>query len=65
MTHLTHQSLASEAPLQTQKCLGDVQALRVVSSLELFHGKQQVVIMHLGQRYQLRITKSEKLILTK
>ena len=38
---------------------------RHVSSLALFRGQREIVILHRGQEYRLRITKSDKLILTK
>jgi hemin uptake protein HemP len=31
----------------------------------LFSGERQIVIVHRGEEYRLRITKAEKLILTK
>jgi hemin uptake protein HemP len=36
-----------------------------MSSDEMFRGRREVVIVHGGQEYLLRITKSDKLILTK
>jgi hemin uptake protein HemP len=36
-----------------------------VSSANLFGGHREVVILHRGQEYRLRITKADKLILTK
>ena len=38
---------------------------RRVSSAELMQGAREVVIMHAGEEYILRITKTGKLILTK
>ena len=38
---------------------------RQVSSTALFHGRREIVIVHHGQEYRLRITKADKLILTK
>ncbi len=37
---------------------------RIVSA-ELFRGRREVVIVHLGQEYRLFITKANKLLLTK
>jgi len=34
-------------------------------SAELFRGRREVVIVHLGQEYRLFITKANKLLLTK
>lgn len=38
---------------------------RYVSSVSLFGADREVVIVHHGQAYRLRITKADKLILTK
>jgi hemin uptake protein HemP len=38
---------------------------RRIESPTLFRGDREVVILHQGQEYRLRITKAEKLILTK
>ena len=38
---------------------------RQISSTSLFHGRREIVIVHHGQEYRLRITKADKLILTK
>lgn len=40
-------------------------APRRVDSTALFRDGREVVIVHRGQEYRLRITKSDKLILTK
>lgn len=40
-------------------------AARVVASTSLFRGAREIVISHRGQEYRLRITKADKLILTK
>ncbi|MCL6640901.1 MAG: hemin uptake protein HemP, partial [Candidatus Rokubacteria bacterium] len=36
-----------------------------IDSPALFRGRREVVILHQGQEYRLRITKADKLILTK
>lgn len=38
---------------------------RQVQSLALFRGHREIVILHQGTQYRLRITKGDKLILTK
>jgi hemin uptake protein HemP len=38
---------------------------RQIVSTSLFHGRREIVIVHHGQEYRLRITKADKLILTK
>lgn len=38
---------------------------RRVSSATLFRDEREVIIVHRGQEYRLRVTKAEKLILTK
>lgn len=40
-------------------------AYRVVPSSLLFAGKKEVRILHAGVEYSLRITKEQKLVLTK
>lgn len=44
---------------------GGAGALRRVYTTVLFRGEREVVIVHRGQEYRLRITKTDKLILTK
>ncbi|HKC97335.1 MAG TPA: hemin uptake protein HemP [Methylomirabilota bacterium] len=45
---------------------GDERApLRRVESARLFESGREVIIVHRDQEYRLRITKSDKLILTK
>lgn len=39
--------------------------IKQIEAKELFDGESVVVIVHGGERYQLRITKNDKLILTK
>lgn len=36
-----------------------------VPSAALFRGRREIVIVHHGQEYRLRITRADKLILTK
>lgn len=36
-----------------------------VQSLALFQGHREIVIVHQGMEYRLRITKGDKLVLTK
>ena len=36
-----------------------------VQSPALFQGRREIIIVHRGQQYRLRITKADKLILTK
>lgn len=36
-----------------------------IASADVFRGQREVVIVHRGQEYRLRITKADKLILTK
>lgn len=40
-------------------------AKSVVSSQELFGDRQEIIILHAGEEYRLRITSNGKLILTK
>jgi hemin uptake protein HemP len=39
--------------------------LRRLESLALFQGEREIVIVHRGLEYRLRVTRAEKLILTK
>lgn len=36
-----------------------------ITAAQLFQGRQEVLIEHKGETYQLRITRNDKLILTK
>jgi hemin uptake protein HemP len=45
--------------------LGAAAAPEVIDSRELFRAGNTVQIAHAGQRYQLRLTRENKLILTK
>ncbi|MBN8922555.1 MAG: hemin transporter [Rhodanobacter sp. 68-29] len=40
-------------------------AVRRVSSLSLLEGERELVIQHQGSEYHLRLTRNDKLILTK
>ena len=40
-------------------------APRVVDSAPLFSGRREIVIRHGGNEYRLRVTRADKLILTK
>ena len=40
-------------------------AERQVPSSALFQGRREIIIVHHGQEYRLRITRADKLILTK
>ncbi|RUT30389.1 hemin uptake protein HemP [Arsenicitalea aurantiaca] len=51
-----HDALSSEPPAHTPP---------MVSSETLFGMEREMVIVHKGSRYRLRITRQDKLILTK
>jgi hemin uptake protein HemP len=36
-----------------------------MTSAELFAGQQEIIILHAGEEYRLRITSNNKLIMTK
>ena len=56
----------SPAPLAPDDVGGaELAPLRRVDSAMLFQSGREVIIVHRGQEYRLRITKSDKLILTK
>jgi hemin uptake protein HemP len=38
---------------------------RQLASAALFQGRREIIIVHHGQEYRLRITRADKLILTK
>lgn len=38
---------------------------RSLPSAALFQGRREIIIVHHGQEYRLRITRADKLILTK
>jgi hemin uptake protein HemP len=54
---------ATPAPAEAVVAEGPL--VRRVESASLFQRGREVVIVHHGQEYRLRITKSDKLILTK
>lgn len=56
-------SLLSPSDADTQPVRQDTTP--VVLSGELFQGRQEIVIRHGGHDYRLRITRQNKLILTK
>lgn len=41
------------------------QGARIVTTAELFGGADEIVVLHNGTPYRLRITRQNKLILTK
>jgi len=57
-----HESALAEAPGRAEAAS---RPRRVVSSRALFGDEQEVIILHAGGEYRLRITKAGKLILTK
>ena len=66
MAYRTSESAAHEAlSLSTAETAARLPRVRRVESAALFERGREVVIVHHGQEYRLRITKSGKLILTK
>jgi hemin uptake protein HemP len=64
----TSDSTQAEAPRAGETSGGPVEGpppVRRVESPTLFERGREVIIVHHGQEYRLRITKSDKLILTK
>ena len=53
------------APRRDERPAGVRRPIRKVESATLFQLERELVIVHRGQEYRLRITKSDKLILTK
>ena len=58
-------SEASGAAQPDEVSAAEPRLVRRVESAALFERRREVVIVHRGQEYRLRITKSDKLILTK
>lgn len=50
---------------QSANATAQTGGLRVVSTAELFGADSEIVLLHNGTPYRLRITRQEKLILTK
>ncbi|MBX9869723.1 MAG: hemin uptake protein HemP [Burkholderiaceae bacterium] len=48
-----------------QAISGIVSPPTVLDSVRLFNGQRELIIQHQGEQYRLRITRQEKLILTK
>jgi len=64
--HRTSESTQAEAPSAAETAAADrAPQIRRVDSAALFEHGREVIIVHHGQEYRLRITKSDKLILTK
>lgn len=66
--HRTSESAPHEgagSPEPEAGFVGGASHVRRVESTALFERRREVVIVHHGQEYRLRITKSDKLILTK
>jgi len=66
--HRTSGSTQAESPSAGETAGGPAGGpphVRRVESATLFERGREVVIVHHGQEYRLRITKSDKLILTK
>ena len=57
-------NLASQAPTGPARLNAAARKLRIESQ-RLFQGNSEIVIVHYGEEYSLRITKNGKLILTK
>ncbi|MCS7045983.1 MAG: hemin uptake protein HemP [Gemmataceae bacterium] len=53
-----------EQPAQQPKNVGE-KPVKLVTSSELFEGRREICIEHDGERYRLRITRRNKLILQK
>ncbi len=45
--------------------VGAIQSPARIDTANLFAGKRELIILHQGEEYRLRITRQEKLILTK
>jgi len=57
---------AAELSEQSRQAIsGVVSPPTVLDSVRLFNGQRELIIQHQGEQYRLRITRQEKLILTK
>ena len=56
---------ARRAYESTARTAADQPDGRRISSTSLFQGRAEIVITHSGHEYRLRITRADKLILTK
>ena len=54
-----------QQPVNIRHVGGQTGAYRLLSSSSLFAGHKEVRILHAGVEYVLRITKEQKLVLTK
>ncbi|SFC12127.1 hemin uptake protein HemP [Devosia psychrophila] len=52
----------AEEPSRPERTDGD---RKTIASTELFDGQTEVLILHNGEQYRLRVTRQDKLILTK
>ena len=57
--------MAPMQPARAEPAAASPRPPRKVASMTLFQLDRELVIIHHGQEYRLRITKSDKLILTK
>jgi hemin uptake protein HemP len=63
MTHYRHLRVVHPSPGEASA--GGLRRLPYLLSTDLFGPDDEIVIVHRGQEYRLRITKDNKLILTK
>ncbi|MFK7915415.1 MAG: hemin uptake protein HemP [Pseudomonadales bacterium] len=50
---------------KTSESAANAKSTSLIAAEELFRGRREIVIVHQGQSYLLRITRNDKLILTK
>jgi hemin uptake protein HemP len=55
----------NDHPTQSPPASADANATPVFDVRELLAGGREVIIIHAGERYRLRVTANDKLILTK
>lgn len=58
-------TLSSATGTSHEKELGRTKSPLLIDSQALFAGRRELIIEHEGERYQLRLTRQNKLILTK
>tara|TARA_R110002020_G_scaffold191668_2_gene391499 strand:+ start:530 stop:736 length:207 start_codon:yes stop_codon:yes gene_type:complete len=61
----TDVTLKTELPPRPEPAPTVGQGTRVITSAELFGGDDEIAVLHNGATYRLRVTRQDKLILTK
>lgn len=57
--------MTNDHPSESPPASPDANQTPVLDVRELLRGSREVIILHAGERYRLRVTANDKLILTK